>query len=645
MPSAVLQLDDTRPRIAYTVGATATTAFAVPYLFFDADDLKVYVDDVLKARGTDYTVGGVGLEGGGTVTFLTAQTNVGIVITRDIPLERLSDYAAGSAFKVTALNTSEAKMIAMIQQVDAASLQVPLNDAATDLTLPDSTTRAGYILGFNSDGNPVVSENTLEQIDAIASGVVAEGSVLARFEFTGDGSATSFDTGYALTGKSKVIAYVGGVMQESFTISGDSIVFPEAPADGLAVAGRILAVTGTYQGAEAGDAIPQALGTASAGVSLKTARDDHVHAHGNQAGGSLHAVAGVSAGFMSASDKTKLDGIEAGADVTSSASVAGVGAVMDTDFGSNGLMKRTGSGTYSVVTTTAAGEALLDDADASAQRTTLGLGTMATQADSAVAITGGTATLSRLTTADVRATNSAGMEITNSGGTQVALFGAGGGQGSSFLGTTNIASTSTDYVQVTGGTGTATIAAVGASSNVALALTPKGTSRVTVTSTGLQFSDGSYVTAMASAAPAGLAATAAVGTGATAARADHAHQRQLESIVVAASDETTALTAGTGKVTFRMPYAFTVTAVRASLTTAQTSGSIFTVDINEAGTSILSTKLTIDNTEKTSTTAATAAVVSDTALADDAEITVDIDQIGDGTAKGLKVMLIGRQSA
>jgi hypothetical protein len=77
------------------------------------------------------------------------------------------------------------------------------------------------------------------------------------------------------------------------------------------------------------------------------------------------------------------------------------------------------------------------------------------------------------------------------------------------------------------------------------------------------------------------------------------------------------------------------------LTTAQSSGNIFTVDINEGGTSILSTKLTIDNTEKTSTTAATPPVISDSSLADDAEITVDIDQIGDGTAKGLKVTIIG----
>lgn len=112
-------------------------------------------------------------------------------------------------------------------------------------------------------------------------------------------------------------------------------------------------------------------------------------------------------------------------------------------------------------------------------------------------------------------------------------------------------------------------------------------------------------------------------------------------IPIAVSDETTALTAGTAKVTFRMPFAFALTEVRASLTTAQASGSIFTVDINEGGTSILSTKLTIDNTETTSKTAATVAVISDSSLADDAEITIDIDQVGDGTAKGLKVYLIG----
>lgn len=112
-------------------------------------------------------------------------------------------------------------------------------------------------------------------------------------------------------------------------------------------------------------------------------------------------------------------------------------------------------------------------------------------------------------------------------------------------------------------------------------------------------------------------------------------------IPIAVSDETTALTVGTSKVTFRMPHGITLTAVRASLTTAPTGASLV-VDINEGGVSILSTKLSIDATEKTSTTAATPAVISDTALADDAEITIDIDQVGTTVAgAGLKVYLIG----
>ncbi len=117
-----------------------------------------------------------------------------------------------------------------------------------------------------------------------------------------------------------------------------------------------------------------------------------------------------------------------------------------------------------------------------------------------------------------------------------------------------------------------------------------------------------------------------------------------ESLIIAASDETSDLTTGTAKTTFRMPYAFTLTAVRASVTTAPT-GSVLTVDINEGGATILSTKITIDATEKTSTTAATAPVISDSALADDAEMTIDIDTIGSTVAgAGLKVSLIGSQT-
>lgn len=116
-----------------------------------------------------------------------------------------------------------------------------------------------------------------------------------------------------------------------------------------------------------------------------------------------------------------------------------------------------------------------------------------------------------------------------------------------------------------------------------------------------------------------------------------------EAIIVAASDETTALTTGTGKVSFRVPFAFSLSSVRANLVTAQTSGSIFTIDVKKNGITLFSTKPTIDNTELSTQTAAAPSVLTTTPtnIADDDLITVDITQVGDGTAKGLKVTLIG----
>lgn len=118
----------------------------------------------------------------------------------------------------------------------------------------------------------------------------------------------------------------------------------------------------------------------------------------------------------------------------------------------------------------------------------------------------------------------------------------------------------------------------------------------------------------------------------------------LETFLLPIGDETTSITAGTNKYTFRMPYAFNLSKIKASLTTAQTSGSIFTIDIKQSGTSIFSTLLTIDNTEKTSKTAATPAVLSTSYLTDDSEIVIDVTQVGDGTATGLKIYLIGQQA-
>lgn len=114
---------------------------------------------------------------------------------------------------------------------------------------------------------------------------------------------------------------------------------------------------------------------------------------------------------------------------------------------------------------------------------------------------------------------------------------------------------------------------------------------------------------------------------------------KTECLIIAASDETSDIDTGLAKTTFRMPYAMTITEVRASLTTAPTD-STFIVDINDGGTSIMTTNKL--NLLTTATIDDGTATVTDAALADKAEITIDVDQIGSTIAgAGLKIYIIG----
>jgi hypothetical protein len=107
----------------------------------------------------------------------------------------------------------------------------------------------------------------------------------------------------------------------------------------------------------------------------------------------------------------------------------------------------------------------------------------------------------------------------------------------------------------------------------------------------------------------------------------------------AISDETTSITTGTAKLTAVAPFDFTLTEVIASLSTASSSGAP-AFDVNDDGVSVFSTTVTIDANERTSTTAATAAVISQPTIAKGSILTFDIDTAGTG-AKGAKLWLIG----
>ena len=109
-------------------------------------------------------------------------------------------------------------------------------------------------------------------------------------------------------------------------------------------------------------------------------------------------------------------------------------------------------------------------------------------------------------------------------------------------------------------------------------------------------------------------------------------------------DQYSNLTTGTNKGYYTIPgnQTFTVTSVTGKLITAGTGATLVTIDVNESGTSILSTRLTFDASETSSTTAATPAVISDSSIAADATISVDVDSVGNTTpGNGGYVQLCG----
>lgn len=155
-----------------------------------------------------------------------------------------------------------------------------------------------------------------------------------------------------------------------------------------------------------------------------------------------------------------------------------------------------------------------------------------------------------------------------------------------------------------------------------------------------------FVTALAN----GITATTqSAGTNnttvATTAYADNAVDKQEEVIAIACSDLTTDLAVAATVGYIRMPFAMTLTSVRASVLTAPTDADLI-IDIHETGSSIFTTDLlTIDDGDTTSVGSGTTPNITDASLADNALIEVDITQIGSTVAgAGLIVYLIGTRT-
>jgi len=114
------------------------------------------------------------------------------------------------------------------------------------------------------------------------------------------------------------------------------------------------------------------------------------------------------------------------------------------------------------------------------------------------------------------------------------------------------------------------------------------------------------------------------------------------SFVVACSDEDSDIEVGNSKISFRMPFQFELTDITANVNVASTGADI-NIQVQEDGVNIMSgVGITIDATELTSLTSATLPTITDSTLASNSIISVDLDQVGSTlTGSGLKINFIG----
>ena len=168
-------ITDTAPRIQYTVGGVATTAFTVPFEFYDAADLNVYVGSVLKTLTSEYSVSG-GSGAPGAIALSVAVTNTTVTIIRDIPIMRGSDFPLTGPFNISSLNTDLNKHTAIMQQQESAasrSVKLPDTDPDGTMILPDLATRSSNYFAFDSDGDPIASAGSAGTPGVVVSSYMA----------------------------------------------------------------------------------------------------------------------------------------------------------------------------------------------------------------------------------------------------------------------------------------------------------------------------------------------------------------------------------------------------------------------------------------------------------------------------------------
>lgn len=205
MPEILINADDRRTQITATSGQTVLTY-----------DFPIYANThigVIRNRAgtlttmvltTDYTVTGVGAEGGGTVVLNSGATAGDVYTLYGItPSERTSDYGFGGDFASATVNKDFDWLVMVLQQHErdiARCLKLKQADtetAAMELEIETAANRLGRALIFNSSGTGFEAGPDSDDIaaaEAYAEAAEASASAAATSETNAATSETNAAT-------------------------------------------------------------------------------------------------------------------------------------------------------------------------------------------------------------------------------------------------------------------------------------------------------------------------------------------------------------------------------------------------------------------------------------------------------------------
>jgi len=167
-------------KVQYTLSSTVQ-ALPIPFYFLENAHIKAVRNragaaDYTMVLGTDYTLTGAGDEDGGTMTTIATNLQVGdkITIKRNVSITQQVNYVYNDKFPAETHEGALDKLTMIAQQLEEQlnrAIRFPESEpAATSSVLALAASRAGRLIGFNTDG-------ALQYYEP-ASAVFAEGDVI-----------------------------------------------------------------------------------------------------------------------------------------------------------------------------------------------------------------------------------------------------------------------------------------------------------------------------------------------------------------------------------------------------------------------------------------------------------------------------------